>query len=144
MRKANVLAEDGASGGRSGGTVGSAHLDCHAKIWTSPRTQAGTSKSVKRGRGRVGSMNKKLFSNTDMTNVSLESDYFESLGRYQSKPHFVSSMLPLHCHGCQTSPELAPNCHLPQLLELHLHRAYSKRCEILLLLKRNQRNKSLL
>lgn len=56
----------------------------------------------------------------------------------------AGSMLPLHCHGCQTSPKLAPNCHLPQLLELHLHRAFSKRCEILLLLKRNQRNKSLL
>ena len=72
-------------------------------------------KSVK-GRGvPVGSMNKKLLSNTSMTNASLESDYLERLGCHQRKPRFVSSTLPLQSHGCQTSPELAPNG-LPRVL----------------------------
>lgn len=73
-----------------------------------PDTAENQKKSIK-GRGdTVGSMNKKL-SNTNMTNVSLESDYFERLGCYQRKPRFVSSTFPLQGHGCQTSPELAPN-----------------------------------
>lgn len=65
-------------------------------------------KSVKGGGGTVGSMNKKLLLNTDTTNVSLESDYFERLGRYQSQAHFVSAQPPLTVTAVKASPESAP------------------------------------
>lgn len=73
-------------------------------------------------------------------NGSLESDYFERLGHYPRKPRSVSSMLPLQCCSCQTSPELAPNG-LRWVSDLHLHRVHLERCEIHLLLKRNQKSK---
>lgn len=64
-------------------------------------------KSVKGGGSTVGSMNRKLLASTDVTNVSLERDYFERLGRYPAGPACqLRASLP--CHGCQTSPELAP------------------------------------
>lgn len=66
--------------------------------------------SVTGGGDTVGSMNEKLLRNTDMTNVSLESDYFERLGRYRSEPRFVGAQPPLTVTvaAVTASPESAP------------------------------------
>lgn len=66
--------------------------------------------SVTGGGGGVGSMNRKLLLNTDMTNVSLESDYFERLGRSQSKPRCVGAQPPhtVTVTAVKASPEPAP------------------------------------
>lgn len=66
--------------------------------------------SVTGGGGGVGSMNRKLLLNTDMTNVSLESDYFERLGRSQSKPRCVGAQPPhtVTVTAVKACPEPAP------------------------------------